>query len=307
MIFDIIGDVHGHASHLTKLLKIIGYKNRKGSFKHPERKAIFVGDFINRGPEIKNTIRIIRSMVEDGNALAILGNHELNALIYQLKDKNGKRLVKSSDKYFMSLLKTLNEFKGEKQEWKSHLKWMRTLPLYIDNKGFRVIHACWSGNAIKNINTIHEEGKIRKKTLKKIQLEQKGELAKSIWTLTKGVSLKLPRDLRIKTNKGNSPRSFRVKWWEKERNLTFRDFSFESKYKMPNYSIPSEIIPEIYPYRKREVPLFFGHYCKGSGPYIIKSNLCCVDSCVVNTKILTAYSWEGENKLLNEHLIQVSL
>ena len=307
MVYDIIGDVHGHASHLAKLFQLKGYTSANGGFSHSERKAIFVGDFINRGPEIKQTVRIVRSMVENGNALAILGNHELNAIIYQLKEKNGKRLVKSGDKNFMAHFKTLNEFKFDKLEWKSHLKWMRTLPLYIEMDGFRVIHACWSEKALTQINSIYEDGRIRKNTLKLIQNDPKSELSKSIWLTTKGVSLKLPHDLKVITNKGTSPRSFRVKWWEENKNLTFREFSFENKQKFPKYTIPSELMPEIYPYAVTNVPLFFGHYCRGLGPYILSTNLCCVDSCVANTKILTAYCWNGENKLEKENLFQVSL
>lgn len=306
MVYDIIGDVHGHASHLLKLLQQKGYKNSQGSFSHPERTAIFVGDFINRGPEIKQTLRIIRAMTEEGNAMAILGNHELNAIIYQLKNKNGRRLIKSN-KYFLSLFKTLNEFKGEKDEWKSHLKWMRTLPFYIENKGFRVVHACWSDEALQHINLLYEEGRIRKKTIKKIHQNPQSEQSKSIWTTTKGVYFKLPSDLKIMSNKGTSPRSFRVKWWEKNEGITFRDFSFENKFKLPSYTIPTQVMPQTFPYKKNKIPVFFGHYCRGAGPFIIKSNICCVDSCVANTKILTAYSWEGENKLKKENLFQVSL
>ena len=81
-MYDIIGDVHGQATMLKKLLLQLGYQKADSVYSHPERKAVFVGDFINRGPEIKKTIRIVRSMVESGNALAVLGNHEINAIIY---------------------------------------------------------------------------------------------------------------------------------------------------------------------------------------------------------------------------------
>ncbi|NEW83956.1 MAG: hypothetical protein GZ094_16535, partial [Mariniphaga sp.] len=60
--YDIIGDVHGFASLLKKLLKSMGYAKTNGTWQHPERTAIFIGDFINRGPEIRETIQIIRTM-----------------------------------------------------------------------------------------------------------------------------------------------------------------------------------------------------------------------------------------------------
>ena len=77
-MFDIIGDIHGHALQLIKLLDKLGYKPKKGLYQHEKRKAIFVGDLINRGPDSKAVLEIVRPMVQSGHAKAILGNHELN-------------------------------------------------------------------------------------------------------------------------------------------------------------------------------------------------------------------------------------
>ena len=49
MGFDIIGDVHGQASKLEALLEGMGYRLKAGAFQHPHRRAIFVGDYIDRG------------------------------------------------------------------------------------------------------------------------------------------------------------------------------------------------------------------------------------------------------------------
>ncbi len=97
-MYDIIGDVHGQAALLKKLLLKLGYEKGEKGYFHPNRKAVFVGDFINRGSEIRKTIRIIRTMVENGNAFAVLGNHEINAILFHLKDEGGKPLVKEPRK-----------------------------------------------------------------------------------------------------------------------------------------------------------------------------------------------------------------
>jgi hypothetical protein len=44
--FDIIGDIHGQADKLEALLRKLGYREAAGAWRHPERHAIFVGDFI---------------------------------------------------------------------------------------------------------------------------------------------------------------------------------------------------------------------------------------------------------------------
>ena len=79
-MYDIIGDIHGQADMLKELLEQMGYTLANNIYSHPERKAVFIGDFINRGPKIRETIRIIRGLVENGHAHAILGNHEINAM-----------------------------------------------------------------------------------------------------------------------------------------------------------------------------------------------------------------------------------
>jgi len=49
-MYDLIGDIHGHADALERLLTKLGYAPRRGCYRHPERQAIFLGDFIDRGP-----------------------------------------------------------------------------------------------------------------------------------------------------------------------------------------------------------------------------------------------------------------
>jgi polynucleotide kinase-phosphatase len=86
--FDVIGDVHGCASELEELLELLGYEaveRRPGEFPgggpvyaHPEgRRAVFVGDLVDRGPRILDSIRIVRNMVEHGSAHAVPGNHDV--------------------------------------------------------------------------------------------------------------------------------------------------------------------------------------------------------------------------------------
>ncbi len=304
-MYDIIGDVHGHAALLKKLLHKLGYKKGENGYFHPERKAIFVGDFINRGPEIRKTIRMIRTMVENENAFAILGNHEISTILFHLKDKGGKPLIKEPQKNYLSLFKMINEFLAFPDELKSHLRWMRSLPLYLDLGDLRIVHACWSDSAINIVKSTFSE-RSRKSIFREYYKNPKSELSKSINVLTKGIDLKMPGDLKVINNKGVAPRSFRLRWWEKSIGKTFEEISFESKFVLPRYTLPVEIIPDTFFYPETAPIVFFGHYCRAKGPYIISSNLCCVDSCVSGAKSLTAYSWSGEKVLINKNLCRIN-
>lgn len=304
-MYDIIGDVHGHAPLLKKLLLELGYKKTPDGYSHPSRKAVFVGDFINRGPQIRKTLNTIRTMVENGNALAILGNHEINTIITHLEDKKGAPLVKPPVKNLLSAIKTINEFANHPDEWQDHLKWLRTLPLFLELGGIRVVHACWSDNAVEYLKNNLPKGKIKKGVFRNIHKNNGSELARNVWLLTKGVNFKMPGDLKIITNKGISPRSFRMRWWEQPAGKTFEELSFESKFRLPSYTVPPEILPDSIPYPHDAPIVFFGHYCRKNGPHIIKPNICCLDTCIANSNSLLAYQWNGESFLIKENLIKV--
>ncbi len=304
-MYDIIGDVHGQATLLKKLLLNLGYQKGENGYFHDERKAVFVGDFINRGPEIRKTIKLIRKMVKNSAAHAILGNHEINAIVYHLKDKNGKPLVTEPRKNYLSLFKTINEYSAHPDEWTKHLRWLRKLPLFLELGNLRFVHACWSGNAVETVKYAFQEKRGRKNIFREYVKNPKSELSKSIAVLTKGIDLRMPGDLKIVNNKGVVPRSFRLSWWENPFGKTFSDMSFESKFELPAYSIPKEIVPPTFYYPGNDPIVFFGHYCRASGPHIIKPNICCVDSCVSGTKVLTAYSYRGEKVLDPMNLHQV--
>ncbi len=83
--FDIIGDVHGCADELESLLRALGYsfewsgvgEDRVPVVTPPEgRKAVFVGDLVDRGPKTPDVLRIAMRMVETGAAYAVIGNHD---------------------------------------------------------------------------------------------------------------------------------------------------------------------------------------------------------------------------------------
>lgn len=75
--FDIIGDVHGCYDELVELLAALGYDTASTPIAHADgRRALFLGDLVDRGPASDRVLETVMSMVEAGTALCILGNHE---------------------------------------------------------------------------------------------------------------------------------------------------------------------------------------------------------------------------------------
>lgn len=304
--YDIVGDIHGYASLLKKLLKTMGYTKTNGTWQHPERTAIFIGDFINRGPEIRETIQIVRQMTEAGYAHTILGNHEYSAVLYHIKDSSGMYLSRHIAGNRNQIQSTLTAFKGFESEWRDHLKWFRTLPFFIDLGNMRIVHAYWNDDDINYLKNFIPEGRLKKDFLRTIH-EMQHPTTAIIYRMLKGLEYRCPQDLILKCSKGMSRKVFRMNWWESPQNKTFRELSFGNKFLLPDYTVPIQIAPSFESYSPDNPPVFMGHYCLSQGAVIFQKNICCVDSCVVGSEQLSAYRWSGEECLTKENLISVSL
>ncbi|MDX6329191.1 MAG: hypothetical protein QOI83_1574 [Streptomycetaceae bacterium] len=108
--FDIIGDVHGCRSELETLLTKLGYVDGA----HPEgRTAVFVGDLVDRGPDSPGVLRRVMSMVTDGNALCVPGNHE---------NKLGRYLKGRKVQHTHGLAETIEQLEKEDDTFKEQVR-----------------------------------------------------------------------------------------------------------------------------------------------------------------------------------------
>ncbi|WP_375492624.1 polynucleotide kinase-phosphatase [uncultured Jatrophihabitans sp.] len=91
--FDVIGDIHGCRAELDTLLVQLGYAverdaaGRPMGAHHPHRRAIFVGDLVDRGPDTPGVLRLAMGMVAAGDAFCVAGNHEAK-LLRALRGRN---------------------------------------------------------------------------------------------------------------------------------------------------------------------------------------------------------------------------
>lgn len=118
--FDVIGDVHGCRSELETLLGELGYaierddEGRPVDAVHPDgRKAIFLGDLVDRGPDTPGVLRLAMGMVRSGHALAVPGNHE-SKLVRALRGKQ----VQTSH----GLAESLTQLAAESQQFRSEVE-----------------------------------------------------------------------------------------------------------------------------------------------------------------------------------------
>lgn len=301
---DIIGDVHGHALELEALLKKLDYSFRNGTWKHENRKAVFVGDFLNRGSQNKKTLEIIKKMVENNSAYAILGNHEINAICYFTNRKSGRpiRIPGPTNKRYLDKVK--REYRYDAKAFNQTIKWLRSLPLFLDFGTVRIVHAYWSNNHIELLKGARNKKKLTKKLLKEVT-KGMSSVSKAFLETTKGVEICFPPHMVVKDIRKIRKISFRVRWWTEPYGKTYNELKYETKSHLPDILIPKHLINPYEVYPKDAPPVFVGHYCMHHGSMLPTPNICCVDSCVANGGKLAAYRWSGEQRLKKEHLVFV--
>ena len=138
--FDIIGDVHGCLDECVQLLRALGYAVA-GTREAPEviapegRRAIFVGDLVDRGPDSPGVLRLVMAMVANGTALCVPGNHDVKLM---------KKLRGRDVKVSHGLAETLQQLESEPDEFRrAAADWIYSLisHLVLDDGKLVVAHA----------------------------------------------------------------------------------------------------------------------------------------------------------------------
>lgn len=305
-MYDIIGDIHGHALPLEALLKKMGYRNESGAYRHPERKALFLGDYIDRGPAQLSVLSIVRSMVEADTALAIMGNHEFNAVAFATPnpDKPGQRLRVDSRNNRKSHLTFLEQLEEGSDHYYEAIEWFKTLPVFLDLEGIRAVHACWHPEHIEALSeylntdsSLNSEGWII--------CNQKDTLPyRSAEVLLKGVEIDLPNGITYKCKDGITRHKTRTRWWDKQAK-TYRDLGMGSsavRAALPETEVSQE---QIVGYDEEKL-LFFGHYWLSGAPTPLSDKIACLDYSIGKgdpSGKLVAYRWEGEETLSADNFV----
>jgi len=302
-MIDFIGDIHGYAHKLEELLRKLGYHKSNGAYSHPERKVLFVGDYIDRGEQIKETLEIVRAMVESENAIALMGNHEYNALCFHFQESEGGHLRKHLIKNILQHYATLNQFKNKQEDYEEYLDWFKTLPLYYESDGFRAVHACWDNKNIEYLRKTLVNDRLTDELIYE-SVKNGTMLNDSLEQTLKGKELKMPNRLNFEDKDGIIRSEIRIKWWEDPAKMTYKSICIHPLDNLPEELVESgESLSSDY-YRDDKI-VFFGHYWLKGEPSIFKKNICCLDYSVAGRGKLVAYRWSGEKILENNNLVYV--
>ena len=319
MAFDVIGDIHGFADELTALLMKLGYHARGGVWQHPDRTAVFVGDFIDRGGQQLETLRIVRAMIDAGHAHAVMGNHEFNAIAWSQVDpaNPGQHLRRRTDKnrrQHSAFLAAVGQDSDLHAEW---TEWFLTLPLWLDLGGLRVVHACWDPAAIATVGDILGGAFLTRDAMPEAcrigtagtssfapdgsRKDAGSDLYLGLETLLKGIEVDLPEGASFEDKDGHTRNSVRTQWW-KTSPVSYREGAIlppRDQGLLPEVALPHVAMPG----HDGGTPVFVGHYWWSEDLEPRSPAVACVDYSAGKGGPLVAYRWDGEAKLTAEKFV----
>jgi len=309
--YDIIGDIHGCAHTLTRLLDQMGYRKINGVYQHPRRQAIFIGDIIDRGPRIRESLHLVRDMVEHGSARIVMGNHEYNALGYCTRARAGsqkKWLRDHNPRHDRLIRETLEQFEHYPHEWNEFLEWFYTIPLFIEEEDFRVVHACWDRKLIETFKK-SQGGACIDEDFLHASAAIESFAGQVMDTLLRGTDLRLPEGVKITGKDGYVREFFRTKFWA-ENPQTYADVVFQPDPLPPEVArrvLTDNERRQLITYPLDEPPVFVGHYWMDSSPAPLKPNVACIDYSAVKYGKLVAYRMDGERTLSKDKFVWVEV
>lgn len=303
--YDIIPDIHADIDRLTRTLITLGYVPGSASWSHPEgRIAAFLGDFIDMGRTNRSVLTLVRAMCDQEHAVAIMGNHELNALLYHRPGLNADgtddgymraHSAKNRDQHQTFL----DEFPVGHPDTTEVMDWFLSLPLFLDLGGLRLVHACWDEARIATIMDRRPDGLLTNGDLQEIALENDASgFAEAVLTTLKGPEAELPAPHHFHDIKGHRRTALRLKWWQSDA-MTWRDaaLSVPDPETLPATPIEGDVAFRAYGAEAK--PVFFGHYKRLGTPTIDAPNAVCLDY----PRVTCAYRWVGEATLDPQNLV----
>ncbi|MDO5651584.1 MAG: metallophosphoesterase [Moraxella sp.] len=300
MIYDIIGDIHGRADKLTGLLTQLGYVHDGTSFVAPiGHKAVFIGDLVDRGNQQLATLQIVFDMLDNAQALAIMGNHEYNAIAYATPNphKASQYLREHTPHNTHQHQAFLDEVGFGTDLHRYWLGRLYELPLVIELPKVIFVHACYDELALATLSPFLHDNRLSPATLPTVSQCGTAEFI-ALERLLKGIELPLPHGSTMTDKTGIVRTRARVKWWLD--NWQHRPI---------NEALLADDLPDEYfddlPMDLQDFaiatdkPIFVGHYWLDGTPAMLSPQVVCVDYSAGKDGHLTAYQFNTDKPTLD--------
>jgi len=273
-MYHILPDIHGQADKLDVGLRALGWSRRAGGWvcDDPNARIVFLGDFIDRGPDQGRVLATVRSLRDAGKAMAVMGNHELNAVQYHTDGPQGP-LRPRTDKNTCQHAAFLREFPLGSARAAEAIRWMTTLALWIETDTLRAVHACWHGPTIARLGERLPQARLTEAAIHAAARDP--DLFADLERITKGPEHPLPNGLGFHDKGGHWRTEARIAWWRGQAGTWNR----LGETGNPDAILPADPAPDTalrYRYTD-DMPVFFGHYWLTGTPRLESDRALCLD------------------------------
>lgn len=271
------------------------------------RNIAFLGDFIDAGKAVLNpddtaVLKHVRSLIDAGLAMAVMGNHELNAILFHRNDRRGAPLRKHSSRNVAQHASFLDQIGLGTPAAVHWTEWFLSLPLWIELDGLRLVHACWDQAAIDIVSERRPDGRLHPEDLEEVA-ENKTPFAKAVESLTSGPEVQLPGEHDgFYDVKGDWRRHVRLAWWRAQEG-TWRELALAVPDVDQLPDTPIVGAEGITIYANGQTPVLVGHYKMKGLPRIDASQAACLDY----PERYCVYHWAGEAELSKTNLRSCAL
>ncbi|MCU0802879.1 MAG: hypothetical protein MUD11_14140 [Rhodobacteraceae bacterium] len=266
----------------------------------------FLGDFIDAGADPSaqvdeiGVLTEIKGLIDGGKAVGVMGNHELNAILFHRQDSTGQPLRHHTAKNCAQHRSFIDEFGIGSLAARGWTDWfLRALPLWREIEGLRLVHAFWSDSVIETVRDRRPDGFLRAEDLPEIAAESTA-FGRAVKLLVSGPEVPLPPGVSFTDFKGHRRHHMRIAWWHGSAS-TWRDLalSVPDPSSLPDTKIEMGHVNELYP--DDAAPVLFGHYKMQPPLHLVHAKAGCIDypaaPCV--------YQWRGEGRLLPGNVVPV--
>lgn len=298
-MYDIIGDIHGEIGALERLLRHLDYRHVDWTWRHPERKALFLGDLIDRGPRSREVVATVRAMAEAEQAQCIMGNHEFNAIAYHTPhpERPGEYLRAHSDKNYGQHAATLVSYEGHEAALASDLAWFRRLPFWLGLDELRLVHAAWLPEQMAVVKEALADRGPDWPEQHTDAFDEHTALGGALERVLKGVEHPLPEGVSFHDKDGNKRTRARIRWWESRPGVSWRSLALDPEG-LPDHVLDKptdDSVPNL-EYPPEAPKVFVGHYWLSGTPEPLADNVICLDYSVAKGGKLVGCRWEDPDR-----------
>ena len=248
------------------------------------------------GLKQKRVVEIAQSMVECGDAIVLMGNHEFNAISYAAPLENGgyaRPHTSDNEKHHKEFL---DEYPFGSDDHAEIIAFFKRMPLWLELDEFRVVHACWhQPSMLALMPYLDESNCIKDDDFYRLVGSKSEPCYSALETVLKGPEVRLPEGASFADKDGKKREHARINWWKLHKG-EYHAFAVAADV-VNGHDMTHQYAEAMeYMYNKEHPAIFFGHYWQREeeNEHKHETNSTCLDWSVAKGGRLRAYRWNGE-------------